>query len=358
MAQQKKTNKPAQDNGQSQAIAKRNPISELATFLEGRKKEIVKVLPEGLSVERVVKTAVMAAMENPDIGQKCTPVSIYRSVVQASLMGLTVGSGFNEGYFIRYGNACTFRASYLGWSKVATRSDGIDIIRASVVYSNDELDISEQPPAVRHKPRWVAGNRGEVVGALACAYTLRKGPDGKAYHDLFDFTFVPPEDLAAAKAQADKVKESPAWRSWPNEMRKKVAIRRLCKLLPRNDALSRLTRIENSADDGVVDVPDPEALPDTDNLNEMIVDARFEEQRQEEHPAEPEIIDAPPPEQPQSKPEPVEKEQPKQSKSSRLKGKIGNAKKQQVQDQPPPPPPPDEDEIPDYGVPEQGDMDF
>lgn len=347
-------------NEKQQAVAKRNPIGELASFLEGRKNEIVKVLPEGLSVERVVKTAVMAAMENPDIGQRCTPLSIYRSVIQASLMGLTVGSGFNEGYFIRYGDSCTFRASYLGWSKVAIRSDGIDLIRASVVYSNDDLDISEQPPAVTHKPRWVSGSRGDVVGALACAYTLRTDVDGKSYHDLFDFTFVPPEDLAAAKKLADQRKESPAWRSWPNEMRKKVAIRRLCKLLPRNDALSKLTHIENNADQGIVGVPDPEALPETDNLNEMIVDSRFDSGRNQLQAPEPEIIDAPPPEpepEKKSKPEPVEKQEPKASKSSRLKGRLGGSKKQQ-KEAPPPPPPPDQDEIPDYGVPEQTDIEF
>lgn len=342
MAQQQKSNK-------QQALAKRNPIGELATFLDGRKGEITKVLPEGLSVERVIKTAVMAAMENPDIGQRCTPLSIYRSVVQASLMGLTVGSGFNEGYFIRYGDSCTFRASYLGWSKVAIRSEGIDLIRASVVYTNDDLDISEQPPEVHHKPRWVSGSRGDVVGALACAYTIRHGADGRPCHDLVDFTFVPPEDLAAAKKLADQRKESPAWKSWPNEMRKKVAIRRLCKLLPRNEALSKLTHIENNADQGVVDIPDPEALPETDNLDHVIANPTTGEV------VDAEFVDEPPPEPPSSKPDPVETEPKKESKSQRLKGRLGGGKKQQQKQ---PPPPPDHGEIPDYGPPEQGDIEF
>ena len=316
---------PGKDNN-SKALTKANPISELAKFLEGRKSEIVKVLPEGLSVERVIKTAVMAAMENPDIGEKCTAVSIYRSVVQAALMGLTVGSGFNEGYFIRYGNSCTFRASYLGWAKVATRSDGIDLIRASVVFSNDEFDISEQPPSVQHTPRWAAGKRGEVLGSLACAYRVSQTTDGRTLHALYDFTFVPVEDLGAAQAMADKGQASPAWRTWPNEMRKKVAIRRLCKLLPRNDQLSRLTRIENSADNGVVDVPDPEALPETDNLNEMIVDSRFEEV-------------APDPE-PEAEPK---KGNGSKSKSSRLKKKMADSKEEA----------PPADNVPDYGEPDQ-----
>lgn len=328
----------------SQAIAKKSPINELAQFLEGRRDEIQKVLPPTLSVERVIKTAIMAAMENEDIGQKCTAVSIYRSVMQASLMGLTVGSGFNEGYFIRYGNACTFRASYLGWAKVATRSPGVDMIRASVVYSNDVLDMSEQPPSVTHKPLWQGGKRGEVVGSLACAYTMRKKNDGATVHDLYDFTFVPLEDLKAAH---NMNKSSPAWRSWPNEMRKKVAIRRLCKLLPRNDELGRLTRIENNADNGVVDVPDPEALPETDNLNEMIVDSRFEEAGETASATETELPD------PEVIP-PADDKKPaakRKSRSSTLKGKMKGGADEQ-------PPPPSDDDAPDYGGPPQGQVDF
>ena len=94
---------------------------------------------------RVIKTAIMAAMESEEIGQKCTPLSIYRSVVQASLMGLTVGSGFNEGYFIRYKDACTFRASYLGWAKVAQRSEGVDLIQV-VLEKQAWYDPAESGP--------------------------------------------------------------------------------------------------------------------------------------------------------------------------------------------------------------------
>lgn len=330
---------------QEKAIAKApTPIQALAQFLEGRKGEIEKVLPKDLDVERVIKTAIMAAMENPDIGEKCTPVSIYRSVMQASLMGLTVGSGFNEGYFIRYGNSCAFRASYLGWSKVAMRSADVDMIRASVVYSNDGLELSEQPPSVTHKPKWEGGSRGEVIGSLACAYTMENGS-----HRLYDFTFVSAEDLESAREQADKGRPSPAWRTWTDEMRKKVAIRRLCKMLPRNDAMNSLSRLESNADNGIVDVPDPVALPETDNLT-AIVDARFEEASEEELKAGVEELKA----------EVVntaleEKKAPAKNRTSRLKERMNPKKtdrKPEVVE-----PETKEDDEPDYGT-DQGDIEF
>lgn len=360
--------------GGAVAAQQPNKIQALSQFLEGRRTEIVKILPPQLSVERVIKTAIMASMENPDIGQKCTAISIYRSVVQASLMGLTVGSGFNEGYFIRYGNSCTFRASYLGWSKVAQRSDGVDLIRASVVYAGDEFEMSEQPPVLLHKPAR-ASNRGELEGAVAVAYTLRQTPDGRTQHLLYDFAFVDASELAMAKAQADKGKESSAWRSWPNEMRKKVAVRRLCKWLPRNEQLDRLSRIENSADEGVVDVPDPDIPSDMDR---MVVDARFADmddgaqtptQGPETAPKalpDPEVV---------GKPDSEEDSAPtgRQTATSKLKGQMAKGKPKDNgkqakkpppeppqaadgQDRPPEPPPPDE---PDYGgTPTQADMEF
>jgi phage RecT family recombinase len=342
----------AQQKQKSQAVATRPPtqvgapIKELAGFLEGRKGEIAKILPQGLSVERVVKTAIMAAMEHPDIGEKCTPVSIYRSIVQASLMGLTVGTGFNEGYLIRYGNSCTFRASYLGWVKVARRSDGVDMIRASVVYEHDEFTLSEQPPDLKHKPRWKNGSRGGVIGSAAVAYTLRNGK-----HELHDFTFVTAEELAKAKEIADRGKPSPSWRAWPDEMRKKVAIRRLCKMLPKNEELNRLTRIENNADNGVVDVPDP----DIDNLEE-IYDQRFDPP--EEAPAENKPPAAATKNEDLPEPEVVKEEKPpakqRNARTDKLKGKMKTAKeKPKEEPEPEPtPPPPDDADAPDYGGPD------
>ncbi len=339
------------------AKPRRNRIQELSSFLEGRRSEIVKILPENLSVERVMKTAIMAAMENEEIGQKCTSVSIYRSVVQASLMGLTVGSGFNEGYFIRYGNSCTFRASYLGWTKVALRSDGVDMIRASVVCTGDEFEMSEQPPVLIHKP--LRQSSGDVEGAVAVAYTLRELPDGRISHAMLDFAFVDADDLAMAKKMADRHKESPAWKSWPNEMRKKVAVRRLCKWLPRNEQLERLSRIENSADNGIVDVPDPDIPSDM-----KVIDQRFDdmpqEQEQEQAPAQAPTVELP-------EPEVMQPEKPasgRKSATSKLKDQMTQGAPSAPQDAPPaapppdPGPPPDDGDDPDYGGPAAADMDF
>lgn len=365
MAQRKKnTNTTAVAKQQPKEPPSKSRVHQLSDFLEGRRDEIAKILPQNLDVERVMKTAILAAMESEDIGQKCTPLSIYRSVVQASLMGLTVGSGFNEGYFIRYKNVCTFRASYLGWVKVAQRSDGVDIIRASVVYANDYFVMAEHPPALEHRPQWKNGERGPVVGAVAVAYTVRELTDGRTAHVLYDFSFVDGEDLDQAKKLADKYKESPSWRAWPAEMQKKVAVRRLCKWLPRNDELNRLTRIENSADNGVVDVPDP----DIDNVREMVHDARFDEVAD---PAPAQLPPASPSGVPEAMPEPdvVDTKPPptkaaqgagKPSRTQQLKGQMASANAPAAPQAPQEDPsPPAADDAPDYGGPEdQGEMEF
>lgn len=220
-----------------------SPVQALARYLEGRKPEIAKILPQGMNADRVVKTALMAALDNPEIGTKCSPVSIYRSVMQASLLGLTVGGGNQEAYLVPHRGECTLSVGYRGWVKCARRTEGIDIIRASVVYEMDELDITEFPPSVSHRPR-LAEDRGALVGAIAAAYSVRDGA-----HVLYDFTFVSKAELDAAQRQAGK---SPAWSTWGDEMRKKVAIRRLCKMLPTNADLDRLQSIEGAVDSGRV----------------------------------------------------------------------------------------------------------
>lgn len=337
MAQQ--TQKPkstAVDKRQEQAVAETptNPIMALKGYIESRRNEIEQILPPGMDINRVVKTAMLAAMENPEIGEKCTAMSIYRSVLQASLMGLMVGDGRSHGYFIRYGQACTFRASYLGWAEVARRSEGVDLIRASVVYENDTFEMHEHPPSLKHSRNW-SGDRGDIIGSVAVAYTTHDRPDGTKLHSMLDYAFVSSDELDQARKLADTGRASPAWKSWPDEMRKKVAVRRLCKWLPSNTELSRLTRIENNADNGLVDVPDP----DIDNL-EQIVDARFEEVT-ESPKAEPEVV------KDTAKAKPA-----KPTQAEKLKAQMGKAKPKEA------PAAPIEDDAPDYGGPVSGEMDF
>ena len=222
-------------------------INSLAAYLAHKRPEIESLLTDGRGVERVIKTAMMAAMESPDIIGKCTAKSVYRSLMQSVIMGLSIGNGFGEAYLVRYGQNCTLAAGYIGWKKVACRSDGVDLIRASVVYENDHIEVTEHPPAVIHEPTFV--DRGECIGALAVAYSM---VDGK--HVLYDFTFMPNEDLEKAREGS----KSGVWNKWLDEMRKKTVTRRLCKQLPRNEALEKLTGLENNADNGIVNIPEPE----------------------------------------------------------------------------------------------------
>lgn len=289
-------------------VKRQNRIQSLSELLNKQRSEIAKILPRGMSVDRVIKTAIIAAMDNPKIGEKCTPMSIYRSVLQATLMGLSVGTGFCEGYLIPYKGTCTFRASYLGWIKVALRSDGIDLIRASVVHQNDEFLMREQPPSVRHSPRWAQGIRGGLIGAVAVAYTIESGA-----HLLRDFSFVDKDELTKARELSSD--SADVWRNWPYEMAKKVAIRRLCKMLPSNEAMDRLASIENSADNGRPNTPDPEI----DSVEDMVADASSVERNNQEEPTK------------------------KKSRTSSLKNKVLSKADEE--------PPPTDEEPPDYGEP-------
>lgn len=245
----------------SQAMQKKSqsPILRFESLLAAKKQELQTIMPQGVSVDKFIKTAKLAMMSQPDVLASCDEMSVYRSVMQASLMNLVAGNGFTEGYYIPYNGECTFRASYKGWVKIARRTKGVDLIRASVVYENDDFEISEMPPRVEHKPS--LGQRGKCIGAVAVAYTAKINGE----YALFDFTFMSNEDLE--KARALGARNGP-WDKWGDEMRKKTVIRRLCKMLPIDDNgdLDRLQAIENSADNGVSYV-DPELT---------VIDASFE----------------------------------------------------------------------------------
>lgn len=267
-------------------------LRDLDAYLKKKADKIQGMLPSGVSAIRTINMTMMAAVESPRILEKCTVASIYRSAMQAASMGLQVGNGYNEAYLVPYGDTCTLRASYMGWVKIAKRSPEVKTVRASIVRDGDVFEASEHPPRVTHEPNY-RDSSSEVIGAVAVAYC----PDGS----VLDFTFVPLDDLEKARKLADSMKPSVAWAEWPLEMCKKVAIRRLVKLLTPDEYMGRLASIENNADNGMVNVPDPEI---DGNVIDMVM------------PPGPEPEEAP---APQEKPE---KSEPKKSGVSGLKGRM------------------------------------
>jgi len=222
----------------SQQIKK---TGELVQFLESKKLEVAKVAPDGRSVDELVKMAVVAVTDAPKV-LECSPVSIYRSFMQTAQMGLSLSPILNEAHLIPYGGTCTLQIGYRGWIKLAKQSGEVRDIYAEIVCENDSFKVTKGlAPDLQHE--LAIAKRGVPTHVYAVALFT----DGYAR-----FEVVPWSDIEKVKQLSKRgSKINPAWAMWPDEMAKKVAIKRLVKTLPLGDALARANSIENKAQEGV-----------------------------------------------------------------------------------------------------------
>lgn len=237
-----------------------NKAGDLVKFLDSKSLEVAKVMPENKSVDEALKMAVIAATDNQKI-LDCSHVSIYRSLMQTCGLGLSLSPILNEAHLIPYGKSCTLQIGYRGWIKLALESGKIQDIYAETVCENDLFKVTRGlRPNLEHE--LAPGQRGVPTHVYAVAIF----ESGYAR-----FEVVPWSDIEKAKALSKRGgKTNPAWAQWPEEMAKKVAIKRMVKTLPLGANVARAAAIENKANDGIFIDPEVDDLDDFIEANQII----------------------------------------------------------------------------------------
>lgn len=177
-----------------------------------------------------------AFQSSPEL-QNCTPQTITNVIEQIGAIGIST-SPQDKLAFIQAQNVkvskkpdvweaqAVLKIQFTGLIKLLVDSGACEYIRADVVHESDNF-VYHGPTA---KPEFTVANpfgddRGPVVGAFAEALTA----DGTTYCEILRI-----EELDAIK-NASKSKDSGPWKTFENEMRKKAAIRRLYKTIPKRN---------------------------------------------------------------------------------------------------------------------------
>jgi len=205
----------------TEALVKRGdtPPQALQKLLAAHQDQIVAALPKHLRPERLVRLAVTALHQTPQL-QNCTMVSIANSVMLAAQLGLEPNNGLGHGWLIPYKNVCTFQPGYRGLIELAYRSGTVKDVSAQMVYENEHF-IYEEGTAVRleHRPL-PPSKRGEWIGV----YSRLVLDDGTT-----SFHFMWREEIEAVRDKASKAKEYGPWVTWFEEMCKKTVLKRHLK---------------------------------------------------------------------------------------------------------------------------------
>lgn len=181
-------------------------------------------LPKDFNQTRFVNNALAVLNGNKDL-QTCTKSSVMAGLLKGAFLGLDFMSG--ECYLIKYGNEATFQTDYKGEVKFAKKYSTRPIreIYAKIVRQGDEFqeEIKDGNPSITFRP--LPFNGGDILGAFAvCLYE-----DGGMIYETMSLA-----EIQAVRNNYSKMPQGKAWKNSPEEMYKKVCLRRLMKHIPKD----------------------------------------------------------------------------------------------------------------------------
>jgi len=200
------------------------PMEELKGTLIKMQDQFALSLPKHIHPDKFIKAAETAIMMKPELLQLDRP-SLFVALNQAAQDGLLPDG--REAAIIPYKGKAKYRPMVAGICKKARNSGEITTINAVVVYDKDEYEAWEDERGPHFKHKRAQGDRGKPITTFAYAI----GKDGGVYFEEID------EEQMADIEKQSKATDSPWKGPFKGEMRRKSALRRLCKY-----------RLPNSAD--------------------------------------------------------------------------------------------------------------
>jgi recombination protein RecT len=220
-----------------------DPVRALGRYLEARHKNLAKFTASRVKPETLIRLAVFEFSQNEWL-RRCTPESIYGSLILSAQIGLEPSGIKGEAYLVPFKGKCTLIPGWRGLVKLALRSKAVKSIVSYVVYEADEFSVwLGSEPRVEHRP-CLDGNRGEI----RCAYAVAHLTNG-----AIDVEVMTVDELQKIKDNAAKSrggKPGPAYEDWEDQMFRKAPIRRLCKRLPLGDDFFQAVKADELAETG------------------------------------------------------------------------------------------------------------
>ena len=202
----------------------------------------------GTSADRFIRAAVTTAMMQPELVSDVSFQSLWVALLEACRDGLLPDG--RQGWIIPYKGKARWQKSYRGMLDRFEQSGEYRWITANVHREDDrewDIWVDENGQHFIHRPG--PGN-GKVIETYAAATTKSGG---------FFITVINEPEMTRIRAVSRAKSEDTPWNNWPDQMRLKSALRRLCKLLPVPQGLDELVRRDDDDDTG--DAPAAPALP-------------------------------------------------------------------------------------------------
>ncbi|MBE9509110.1 MAG: recombinase RecT [Chloroflexi bacterium] len=224
----------------TQIVSYETKVATVRELLQRSKGQIAMALPRHMTADRMLRVAMTSVQRTPKL-LDCDPVSLVGAIIETSQLGLEPDNITGQAYLIPYGKKVQLIPGYRGRLELARRSGRIQSIYARVVHEKDEFSYSygleetlKHTPSSDPKP-------GQVTHFYAVAHLV----GGGVQYEVMSKAEV---DLIRARSRA--ATDGP-WVTDYEEMGKKTALIRLCKVLPVSIETQRANTLDMLAEQGI-----------------------------------------------------------------------------------------------------------
>jgi recombination protein RecT len=227
-------------------------------LLEQNKGSFAQALPQHIGVERFIRVALTAAVQNPNL-LRCTKESIMAALLQSAQLGLVPDGLLGQAFVIPYGEKATFQVGAQGLCELATRTGRISAVIPDVVHEKDIFEFwrDVEQDHFKHIPHSGADDPGKVTHA----YCIVRRTDKTAKVEVLSVGKIEREHRAHSKAR-----NSGPWQTHYEAMCKKTAVLVALKWESKSPELARALAVEEKVDMGL-DIPqEQEAILDAETI--------------------------------------------------------------------------------------------
>lgn len=229
------------------------PVSAVTGFkkmLSGSQREqIAAQLPQGINVDRFIRTAMTVVSMNPEL-LTCSMPSLLGSIMLAAKDGLlpdgkeAVVQVYNcniakKGQPAVWEKQAQYMPMVKGLLQILYRSGEVAMVDGVAVYQKDDFEYERgDQPRIFHKP--YAG--AEAPGPVVASYVIIKLKNGEVKREVM-FR----RDIEAVR-NASKAKDGPGWKNWYDQFAIKAVIKRAFKQLSSDsEVFERVIQHDNDA---------------------------------------------------------------------------------------------------------------
>jgi recombination protein RecT len=223
--------------------------------LNANKAKLAQVVAKGVTPERLIRVVMGAIQRNPAIAE-CTPLSVCRVVMEATVLGLEAGDPLGEAYIVPYRNNKTGNkeaqliVGYQGLVSLAYRHPDVISVQAGVVCEGDEFDYSlgsgayvKHRKAAGHEVR-LEGAAGELFSNVRYAWAVVCTRGGGMIVNV-----LTANEIESHKHRSRAAGSGP-WVTDYGPMCRKTVLRDTLRLCPRNRQLEQALALEQTAEAG------------------------------------------------------------------------------------------------------------